>query len=168
MAYNPESLVKLAALETMGRKVADNFPTKEAVNTALAAKADKATTLAGYGITDAYTKEEIKTEIGSVYRVGGSVAFADIPAADEAHLGMVYNVTDGFTTTDGFLEGAGKKHPVGTNVVIVASGGSYKYDVLSGFVDLSGFLKNEDLTIASNEEVQEALDTAFGTGTGQA
>ena len=35
------------------------------VNTALAAKADKATTLSGYGITDAYTKDEIKAMIAT-------------------------------------------------------------------------------------------------------
>lgn len=29
-------------------------------------KADKATTLSGYGITDAYTKEEIDNKIGNI------------------------------------------------------------------------------------------------------
>lgn len=48
-----------------------------------------------------------------------------------------------FTTTDSFLEGAGAKHPAGTNVVVVKSGEEFKYDVLAGFVDLSGYPTNE-------------------------
>ena len=41
---------------------------KDTVTTALSGKADKATTLAGYGITDAYTKSETytKTEVGDL------------------------------------------------------------------------------------------------------
>lgn len=37
-------------------------------------KADKADTLDGYGITDAYTKEEVNAKVASVYKVKGSVA----------------------------------------------------------------------------------------------
>ena len=36
-------------------------------------KANKANTLAGYGITDAFTKDEISSKISSVYRYKGSV-----------------------------------------------------------------------------------------------
>lgn len=106
-----------------------------ALSAAVAAKANSA---------DVYTKTEIDGKISSVYKPGGSVAFADLPAADEAHLGLVYNVTDKFTATDAFLEGAGGKHPAGTNVVIVKSGEDYKYDVLAGFVDLSGYVEKKD------------------------
>ena len=62
-------------------------------------------------------------------------------------------VTDKFTTTDSFVEGAGKKHPAGTNVVVVQSGEEYKYDVLAGFVDLSGYVKAEDITTATEAEI---------------
>lgn len=83
------------------------------------------------------------------------MAFADLPELSAANLGLVVNVTDAFTTTDSFLEGAGKQHPAGTNVVVVAVTGeeptSYKYDALAGFVDLSGYVKAADL-----EEVTEA------------
>lgn len=40
--------------------------TKTETNTLLDAKAEKATTLSGYGITDAYTKEEIDAKIGDI------------------------------------------------------------------------------------------------------
>lgn len=93
---------------------------------------------------DVYSKAEVDGKISSVYKPGGSVAFADLPAADEAHLGLVYNVTTKFTTTESFLEGAGGKHPAGTNVVVIKSGEDYKYDVLSGFVDLSGYVEKAE------------------------
>lgn len=109
----------------------------EALAAVLAAKADKATTLGGYGITDAYTK------ISAVYKPAGSVAFAALPALAEDVLGNVYNVTDAFTTTANFVEGAGNKYPKGTNVVVVKVGDAYKYDVLAGFVDLSGYVEKE-------------------------
>ena len=116
----------------------------EALATVLAGKADSATTLAGYGITDAYTKEELNAKISAVYKPAGSVAFADLPALAENVLGNVYNVTNAFTTTDSFVEGAGNKYPKGTNVVVIKSGEVYKFDVLAGFVDLSGKVDKED------------------------
>ena len=60
--------------------------------------------------------------LGGAYKAKGSKAFANLPAvgtATAADVGNVYNVTDAFTTTSDFVEGAGKKYPAGTNVVIV-------------------------------------------------
>ncbi len=132
----------------------------DALATAFAAKADKATSLAGYGITDAYTKSEIDGKISSVYKPVGSVAFAGLPAAAEAILGNVYNVTDKFTTTDNFVEGAGAKHPAGTNVVVVSTGeGTYGYDVLAGFVDLSGYVEKDGSKVLSTEDFTTELKT---------
>ena len=57
-------------------------------------KADKATTISGYGITDAYTKTEIESKIASVYKYKGSVAnYASLPTTDLT-IGDVYNVED--------------------------------------------------------------------------
>ena len=66
-------------------------------------------------------EEAIDNKISSVYKIKGSLAFASLTSAllIKANEGNVYNVTDAFTTTDLFLEGAGKKHTAGTNVVIV-------------------------------------------------
>lgn len=115
----------------------------DALAAVLEGKADKATTLDGYGITNAYTKDEINAKISAVYKPAGSVAFAALPALAEDVLGNVYNVTDAFTTTANFVEGAGNKYPKGTNVVVVKVGDAYKYDVLAGFVDLSGYVEKE-------------------------
>ena len=104
----------------------------------------KPTSISGYGITDAYTKTEVDGMISSVYKPAGSVAFASLPTLASGVLGNVYNVTDAFTTTNDFVEGSGKNYPAGTNVVVVNTGTSssptYKFDVLSGFVDLSGYV----------------------------
>ena len=57
-------------------------------------KADKATTLAGYGITDAYTKTEVDAKVSSVYRFRGSVAtYANLPTTGQV-VGDVWNVED--------------------------------------------------------------------------
>jgi len=89
-------------------------------------------------------KEELTAKISSVYKPAGSLAFEDLPAPAEDLLGNVYNVTDAFTSTSNFLMGEGKTYPAGTNVVIVASDDAYKFDVLSGFVDLSGYVQKAD------------------------
>ena len=132
----------LAALAFKAKVSQDDLD--KALAAVLAGKADSATTLAGYGITDAYTKEELNAKISAVYKPAGSVAFTDLPALAENVLGNVYNVTNAFTTTDSFVEGAGNKYPKGTNVVVVKSGEDYKFDVLAGFVDLSGKVDKED------------------------
>lgn len=56
-------------------------------------KADKATTLAGYGITDAYTKTEVDDLISTVFRFKGTKAtVADLPASGNV-VGDVWHVT---------------------------------------------------------------------------
>ncbi len=149
---------KAYADEIVPKKVSElqndkDFQTATQVSVAISGKADKGTSLADYGIEDAYTKTELDGKLSSVYKPGGSVTFAGLPAADEAHLGMVYNVTAAFTTTADFVEGAGNTHPSGTNVVIVAgeTEGTFKYDVLAGFVDLSGYVQKDGSKVLSDE-----------------
>lgn len=74
----------------------------------------------------AYTKaasleEAINNKISSVYKARGSRASATLTSEllVKANEGFVYNITDPFTTTDLFIEGAGKKHTAGTNVVVI-------------------------------------------------
>lgn len=86
-----------------------------------------------------------------------TVEFAELPSLSESILGNVYNVTDAFTTTANFVEGAGNKYPKGTNVVVVKVGDAYKYDVLAGFVDLSGYVEKEAGKGLSDENFTAAL-----------
>lgn len=104
--------------------------------------------------TSAQVDAAIDTKISSTYKAKGSVAFASLPAASSSTEGFVYNVSDSFTTTADFVEGAGNTYPAGTNVVIInTTGSTYKYDVLSGFVDLSGYVLSSDLVAITNAEI---------------
>ena len=131
------------------------------IKSRLATKADSATTLAGYGITDAYTKTEVDNKVDaaitSVYKPAGSVAFASLPALAAGVLGNVYNVTDAFTTTSDFVEGSGKSYPAGTNVVVVDVGSqgspSYKFDAQAGNIDLSTYVQFSDLVPITSQEL---------------
>ena len=85
-------------------------------------------------------KEAIDAAISSTYKAAGSVTFANLPVLGVSYEGYVYNVSDSFTTTADFIEGAGKTYPAGTNVVCInTSGSTYKWDVLAGFIDLSEY-----------------------------
>lgn len=112
-----------------------------------------------------YTKEQIDGMIAAVYKPAGSVAFADLPALSASILGNVYNVTDKFTTTDSFVEGAGKKYPAGTNVVVVSPEEDvYKYDVLAGFVDLSGYAEKDTDAVQGNFAMFDANGNPVDSG----
>jgi hypothetical protein len=110
-------------------------------------------------ISDVYTKDEVDAKMTSAYTPKGSVAFANLPALSAANLNCVYNVTDSFTTTSSFVEGAGKSYPAGTQVAIVNTGTAsspvYKYDAFSGFVDLSSYdshISNSNIHVTASQK----------------
>lgn len=104
--------------------------------------------------TSSQVETAINNKIGSTYKAKGSIAFSSLPALTSANEGNVYNITNSFTTTADFVEGAGNTYPSGTNVVIVnTSGSTYKYDVLSGFVDLSAYELSSNLVAIINDEI---------------
>lgn len=59
----------------------------------------------------------------------GTVAFADLPALADVSTGWMYNISDEFTTTDDFKEGAGNVIPAGANIYKTSD---EKWDVLAG------------------------------------
>ncbi len=90
-------------------------------------------------------QQEIATQIGTTYRAAGNCTFAELPELTAANLGKVYNVTDDFTTTADFVDGAGKHFGAGADVGVVefeaatsVSDAVYKYNVFGDFVDTSG------------------------------
>ena len=96
------------------------------------------------------------------------MAFASLPTPGADNLGNVYNVTDEFTTDDRFVEGTGQEYPAGTNVVVVETSSepaTYKFDVMSGFVDLSGYLTTEtaSTTYATKTELGNKVDKVTGS-----
>lgn len=89
----------------------------------------------------AYAK---KTDISAVYRYKGSVAnYAALPVADQ-QVGDTYNVQE-----------ADSSHNIkaGDNV----SWNGTDWDVLSGTVDLSGYVEDADLVAITNEEIDTAM-----------
>ncbi len=97
----------------------------------------------------------INSKISSTYKAKGTITFANLPELSDSVEGFVYNISDSFTTTSDFVEGAGNKYPSGTNVVIINVSGTYKYDVLAGFVDLSDYVKTSDFVAITNDEIAE-------------
>lgn len=92
----------------------------------------------------------IDEKLTSAYKASGSVASASaLPTASSTTLGNVYNVTAEFDTTADFIEGAGKKVPAGSNVVIVEeSTGVYKYDVVGSFIDTTNYMTKTETETA--------------------
>ena len=141
-------------------------------------KADAASTLSGYGITDAYTKAEIDGKLSSAYKAGGTKTAAELTSAllVAANEGKVYGVSDALTSTADFVEGAGKTYGVGANVVVIEAtpadnsdpenpvAATYKFDVLPGFIDLSGYATNADVEVATAADIQAIVDGLYASG----
>ena len=142
------------------------------------------TTSVSDGGTDLPTSGAVKTAIDSaisrVYKPAGNKTVAELTSAllIAANLGNVYNMTTSGQTTSDFVEGAGKPIDVGANVAVVdigtSSTPSYKFDLLSGMVDMSNFvqksnmaglLKNDGSVDATAYAKQSEMSVTNGTGT---
>lgn len=126
---------------------------------------ENADTVINNKFNDYYTKTEadskidskIATAISSTYKPAGSTMFSFLPSVGADQEGKVYNIIDEFTTTEDFVEGAGNKYPAGTNIVCIDTddAGTYKWDVLAGFVDLSGYETTADVTAKLAQKVDK-------------
>ena len=115
-------------------------------------------------------REVAQDVAGNVYIPCGSVAFANLPALSGLRVGSVYDVTDSFTTTSDFLEGAGHVIPAGSNVVVVDSNGMKKWDVFGMPIDTSGFMAKTDPIGTGKLSLNRKTGTAegnFSTATGK-
>lgn len=92
---------------------------------------------------------KISAAVAGVYKFKGSVAFASLPTTGMV-AGDTYNITNAFTTTASFAEGAGKSYPAGTNVSYTTDG---KWDCLAGIYDFSEYLKASELVDITEEEI---------------
>ncbi len=150
-------------------------------------KADSASTLAGYGITDAMTatqiKEAISAQTGSAYRpagtIEGSALVQGLLVAENA--GNVYNINSALTITASneslFLNlSAGDKVKKGDDVGVVAveSNGAttYLFNAFAGFVDLSSYSTTTEMASAISAAVKDKIAltdiSTTTTGTGNA
>lgn len=117
---------------------------------------------------DPYVKEsEVDAKVVGALKPKGSVAFANLPALTAANLNNMYNVTDAFTTTADFKEGAGHAYPAGTNVAIINDGTDaspvYKYDAMAGVIDMSGYWSKTELTAITTAEIDTIIDGPSGS-----
>lgn len=90
-------------------------------------KADKSTTLAGYGITDAYTKVEVDGMVqGAMHYRGAVASYDDLETIENPQSGDIYQVTD----EDGKM--------------YIYNGTAW--DDFNGGIDLSGYVQTADFT----------------------
>lgn len=100
----------------------------------------------------------------------GTVAFADLPALADVSTGWMFNISDEFTTTDDFKEGAENVIPAGANIYKTSD---EKWDVLAGTpvtgikgVNEDSFRRgNVELTAENVGAVATGGDTAENTAT---
>ena len=90
---------RVAVLEQGGTVDLSDYYTKQEVDTSIqllettiSNKTDKATTLSGYGIEDAYTKEEVNSKLSSVYKYKGTVESLEMLPTEGVEVGDVWNV----------------------------------------------------------------------------
>ena len=103
-------------------------------------KAPKATTLSGYGITDAYTKTEIDGKVsGALHYKGSKDTYADLPTTGNT-IGDVWNITN-----------ADASHGVKAGDNVAWNG--TEWDVLAGTVDLSAYMLTSDMVRVTNTEI---------------
>lgn len=103
--------------------------------------------------TSSEVSAAIAAAVGSVYKPAGTIRPADITSSllVAANEGNVYNVGAAFTIGEDsgqispilFVDGVGHAtYPAGTNIVVVENDREeLKFDVLSGFVDLSNYVQ---------------------------
>lgn len=111
---------------------------------------------------------DLMTEIGNklatkadqgAYIFRGSVTFANLPATlTKSMTGYTYNVTDGFTTTADFIEGAGKTYPAGTDVTVANVGTDLSPDMKW---NVDGSFYNMQLIEDRIDDTQDMIAPAF-------
>lgn len=117
--------------------------TPAAVNTVKSiaeAKQSPATSLAGYGITDAYTKSEVDGLVSSaLHYMGSKDTYAELPTTGQK-TGDMWNIVKADTV-----------HGVKAGDNVAWNGESW--DVLAGTIDLSDYLLKTDVVAITNDEI---------------
>lgn len=111
----------------------------------------------------------LESRLSAVYTPKGSIAFASLPTPSSTIKGHVYNITDEtFTITNAFVEydaSNPKTYVSGTNVVCINNGTEkspiWKWDVLAGTYDLSGYAMTTDFEEYTEAEIQAMWDSVM-------
>ena len=162
--YTPDSSTVEGLQQTVGQLQTDVSELQSDVGTINDTLETKA------NVSDVYTQTQtdakIAAAISSTYKPSGSVEFASLPTPSADNLGNVYNVTDAFTAGSTFISSEqGQKYPADTNVAVVEVDGSYYFDALSGFVDLTGYLTTAEAaeTYATITQLGNKVDKVSGS-----
>lgn len=162
--YTPDSSTVEGLQQTVGQLQTDVSELQSDVGTINDTLETKANVSDVY--TQTQTDEKIAAAISSTYKPSGSVEFASLPTPSADNLGNVYNVTDAFTAGSTFISSEqGQKYPADTNVAVVEVDGSYYFDALSGFVDLTGYLTTAEAaeTYATITQLDNKVDKVSGS-----
>lgn len=128
---------------------------KAYTDTTVAGKADKATTLAGYGIADAYTKDEANTAIAAAVANAHHLKreiVSVLPEVSEANEDTIYMVPDAGST-----DAAGSNKSVYTEYMLV--NGAFER-IGTSDVDLSNYFTKDQVTDAITTAKGEAATDA--------
>ena len=128
---------------------------KTALQAEIDKKANKATTLAGYGIADAYTKEEANTAINSAVANAHHLKreiVKTLPAVGSANEDTIYMVPDGGDST-----AAGSNKSVYTEYMLI--NGAFER-IGTSDADLSNYFTKDQVTSAINTAKGEAATDA--------
>lgn len=153
---NPNKLINVQELSYFEGKLAAKYQTKSISEVA----GLSASTVEG-AITELLGK--INALPSSIVPKGTKAFSALTPATDlvAANVGFMWNISDGFTTTSDFVEGAGNVIPAGANVYVAnPSTGVYKYDVFQGMVDTSNF-KTKQTAVADSDATTSGSGIVF-------
>ena len=160
---NPTKYVSVQRLQRFESKLAQKYQTQAiAAITGLSAETVEAALAELLGKIQA---------LPSAIVPKGTRTFSQLaPATDLAagSLGFMWNISDAFTTTADFAEGAGHSIPAGANVYVAnvgtAAEPSYKYDIFQGMYDLSGYaLKSEmDIEDVSGDSTKKNITLKTG------
>lgn len=143
--YTPDASTVEGLQQTVGQLQSDVTDLQSDVGTINDTLATKANATEVYTKTE--TDDKIAAAVSSTYKPSGSLEFASLPTPSADNLGNVYNVTDAFTAGATFIASEqGQQYPADTNVAVVEVDGSYYFDALSGFVDLTGYLTKTEAT----------------------
>ena len=138
-------------------------PTEKAVNIPVPTDNSQIGNGAGYQ-TAAQVNAAIDSKLQAYIKPKGSIAFSNLPTPSSTNLGWMWNMSDAFTIDSRFEEyeqGVTKTYPKGTNVYVIesapASGDTpavYKFDIYSGFIDLSNYATLDDVDTLTTAEIQ--------------
>lgn len=127
------------------------YQTASDVSTAISGKADSATTLAGYGITDAYTQAQTQTYVTGL----GYQTASDVSSAISSAITTVMDYK-GTKATVSALPATGNKN--GDVWHVTENDGEYawngtEWEELGSTIDLSGYTQSSDLVAITSSEI---------------